>query len=494
MPLEIFCENPRLLAVIRLLWYALCMKRAISVCLLIFALFCTSACSGKMGYGVVLWSIPEHGLFDGAVVPVYVRSNIGKVYIIGIPGSKQKIEVPLWRITDPESKGKALKTAQRLAEYRRQYAVAALDGLPIRTEPVNTAKQVYRLRLNEVIKVLYKGEGQAVMAGNTPLEGNWLRVLTEDGSSGWCFSYNLRLFDERNGVHAALQPAAEEKDELLEGVLKTEWVPEYYKSIIASGKIDTDRIKSEYGFDTGADSGFVSISVPELSAKEAYKGTAKTGENTYTFTGTSFAMTVLSPSSVTVQYTGQDGLPVSYTFISLEQSGVVQFVSLSQSVQGENGFADGSDERKDEPKKEDCVAALIENENRRRTEQYRRLSSFGPVFVSSNYGTLQLNENGSFMWRNFKPAITSEILPQSLNRESTLRGTVRIKYFVSNALESQFDGVLTFAIKGIEDEVNFLYKTEETGLRLEDMRGASVRNGVVQSRSGNPSVLFFAKQ
>jgi len=118
------------------------MKRAISVCLLIFALFCTSACSGKMGYGVVLWSIPEHGLFDGAVVPIYVRSNIGKVYIIGIPGSKQKIEVPLWRITDPESKGKALKTAQRLAEYRRQYAVAALDGLPIRTEPVNTAKRV----------------------------------------------------------------------------------------------------------------------------------------------------------------------------------------------------------------------------------------------------------------------------------------------------------------------------------------------------------------
>ena len=336
------------------------------------------------------------------------------------------------------------------------------------------------------------------MAGNTPLEGNWLRVLTEDGSSGWCFSYNLRLFDERNGEQAALQPAAEEKDELLEEVLKTEWVPDYYKSIIASGKIDTDRIKSEYGFDTGADSGFVSISLPELSAKEAYKGTAKTGENTYTFTGTSFAMTVLSSSSVIVQYTGQDGLPVSYNFISLDQSGAVQFVSLAQSVQGENGFAGDSDEQKDEqkdePKKEDCIAALIENENRRRTEQYRRLSSFGPVFVSSNYGTLQLNENGSFMWRNFKPAITSGILPQSLNRESALRGTVSIRYFISNALENQFDGVLTFAINGIEDEVNFLYKAEETGLRLEDMRGASVRNGVVQSRSGNPSVLFFAKQ
>ena len=95
------------------------------------------------------------------------------------------------------------------------------------------------------------------------------------------------------------------------------------------------------------------------------------------------------------------------------------------------------------------------------------------------------------MWRNFKPATASGILPQSLNKESALRGTVSIRYFISNALENQFDGVLTFAIKGIEDEVNFLYKTEETGLRLEDMRGASVRNGVVQSRSGNPSVLFL---
>ena len=68
-------------------------------------------------------------------------------------------------------------------------------------------------------------------------------------------------------------------------------------------------------------------------------------------------MTVLSPSSVTVQYTGQDGLPVSYNFISLDQSSVAQFVSLAQSVQGENGFAGDSDEQKDELKKEDCVAA-----------------------------------------------------------------------------------------------------------------------------------------
>ena len=120
-------------------------------------LFVFAGCSGKMGYGVVLWSIPEQNLYDGEIVPVYAKSNISKVYIIGLPDSKQKFEVPLWQISAPESKRKAHKTASYYAEYRRQYARAAVDGLPIRAEPVNTANQVYRLRLNEMIKILYKG-------------------------------------------------------------------------------------------------------------------------------------------------------------------------------------------------------------------------------------------------------------------------------------------------------------------------------------------------
>ena len=40
-----------------------------------------SACSKKIGYGVVNWSIPEHNLTATDVVPILVRSNISKVYI-----------------------------------------------------------------------------------------------------------------------------------------------------------------------------------------------------------------------------------------------------------------------------------------------------------------------------------------------------------------------------------------------------------------------------
>ena len=53
----------------------------------------------------------------------------------------------------------------------------------MRAEPVNTSKQVYRLRQDEIVKILFKGQGQAPMSGKKALEGDWLRVLTKDGIS-----------------------------------------------------------------------------------------------------------------------------------------------------------------------------------------------------------------------------------------------------------------------------------------------------------------------
>jgi len=109
----------------------------------------------------------------------------------------------------------AQKTAAQYAEFLHRYASVKLDGLPIRAEPVNTARQVYRLRKGEIIKILYKGEGQAVMTGSDALEGNWLRVLTSSGTQGWCFSYNLELFEMQKGGEAAAGEGSgdEEKDD-----------------------------------------------------------------------------------------------------------------------------------------------------------------------------------------------------------------------------------------------------------------------------------------
>ena len=50
-----------------------------------------SSCSGVIGYGVLLWNVGEKEIPDGTVVPVYLKSNISKVYVIGLPETKEKI-------------------------------------------------------------------------------------------------------------------------------------------------------------------------------------------------------------------------------------------------------------------------------------------------------------------------------------------------------------------------------------------------------------------
>ena len=183
-------------------------KIVISILFSIIVMLCCVSCSGIMGYSVLLWSIPESNLFDGEIVPVYIKSNISQTYVVWIPGTKDKIEDPLWQITDPVSKRKVAKQAERYAEYNGIYASVKRDGLPMRSEPVNNAKQVYRLRKDEIIKVLYKGKGAAVMSGQTALEGDWLRGLTSDGTYGWCFYYNLTLFNEADeGAFSVVDPA-----------------------------------------------------------------------------------------------------------------------------------------------------------------------------------------------------------------------------------------------------------------------------------------------
>ena len=137
---------------------------------LLFAVLTLTGCSDKvMGYSVVLWNIPEYEIQSGSVVPVYIKSNISHVYIAGknlnLNENEQKIEIPLWQLTEPVKKSKLSSVKEKYQENARTYANVKTDGLPCRAEPVNTAKQVYRLRKGEIIKILYKGNGQSPMTG-----------------------------------------------------------------------------------------------------------------------------------------------------------------------------------------------------------------------------------------------------------------------------------------------------------------------------------------
>ena len=428
--------------------------------LLLSVFLSITSCSRALGYSMLLWELPEHNIQDGQIVKVYFKSNISHVYIVGIPGSKERYEVPLWQITVPASKKKTEKNIEIYKDYLHQYGKIKVDGLPVREEPVNTSKQVYRLHKDEIVKILYKGEGQDVMIGkNKKLPGDWLCVLTEGGSRGWCFSYNLTLF-ETDGSGSIVRGEVEEtqitnNDTLLEQILNATWYPENYARFINDNMIDLENMKLAYGFDTGVESGKVQVNIPEKYRSAKYSGAEKIRDNTYSLTGTPFQIMLRNKNQIVVNYSTSDGSQEAYTFITLSDD-----INLAE---------------------------IIENEKKRRNDLLSELYKV-TSFNSQNYGQLVFNSGKTFTWNGF-----SLLVPSVIPASAKGRGTVNIKYLLSKELSRRYDGVLTFKFDGITDEINFFYKLSNDGLNLENLDAFSIKDNVAVARASSPMILFFKK-
>ncbi|MEE0886486.1 MAG: SH3 domain-containing protein [Treponema sp.] len=434
------------------------MRKFSLISLLALCLGCFISCGNRVkGYGVLLWNLPEHQLQDGDLVPVYIRSNISQVYVIGT--SQGKIEIPLWQITDPEMKFKAKKTARKFEEYKHTYASVALDGLPMRAEPVNTAKQVYRLKKAETIKILYKGKGQAVYAGKKPLEGDWLRVLTSDGTVGWCFSYNLRPFEtDINGNQISGEIVEEENhiDAELTEMLKGTWYPDSYKNMIDSGRIDPARINLNYNLHLDEETNKLSFTMPDIKKEWDYTGATEdstiVNAKSYKLNDIPIIVSIKKSSYIVVRYTGESGKPEDFNLVTIDAD----------------------------------INQLVQDEMQRRESEYEQIYMFGPNFRSSSYGQLTLSEDHSFNWNN-----KNLLVPGVISSSAKNTGTVQIKYFLIRSLAQAYDGVLTFKFEGMNKEVNFFYKMEENGLRLEDATGAVLDGNVFRERGISPLIIFF---
>ena len=440
-------------------------KTGISFLTLIFTVLSLGfvSCSNEIiGYSVVLWNIPEALIADGEVVPVYMKSNISKTYLIGTPDESQRVEIPLWKITEPASKGSANKYAKTHAKFNKQYAVSVIDGLPIRKEPTNVAKQVYRLRKGEIIRTYFTGEGDRPMNGHTPLEGEWFQVLTSTGISGWCFSYNLRTFEiAADGSYdydgeGIVKP--ESSDDLLDAALATVWYPEYYSKMINKKEINLDYMQEDFGFDPGTESGTIRLKLSNVDVSYPYEGVTKSSESVYKFTDTPITMTLRDAHSIILRFTDKDGKPSTTYFVSID----------------------------------DDVQTLIKNERARRERVYTSLMRTGPTYSSTNYGVLTFTGSHKFQWSgldNLQPAVISA--------DAGKGGTVESKYFLPSSLKGVWDGVLTFVFNGTSSEVNFFYKAEASGLRLTTARvvvtkdASSGRNNAEVSMPADSQVLFF---
>lgn len=428
-----------------------------------------TSCQGKIrGYSILLWNENDYLLDDSQMLPVYLKSNISKVYVVENPLTKEKIEIPLWKMTEPLSNGKAKKALKLYDEYKHTYAYVAVDGLPIRAEHSNQAKQVYRLKQGQTIRTLYSEEGEAVTTGGKALEGEWLYVLTDDGNMGWCFSYNLRLYEMfadgtyGEGADALVEIVEEENDLVLEDILAQRWYPEYYQTMINDKQINLDFMQPSFGLDTGVDTGIVAFHMNGVDAEYEYKGVTKIAKNVYRFNDTQLQFTIRASDTITVQYTDEYGMPNSYTMVTFFGSEVTD---------------------------------LITQERQRRAGLLAAFRGCGPTFSSSTYGTLTVRSDSSFTWTGWEN-IAGSIIPSYASNS----GSLEFKYFLPDNLKGQWNGIVTMVFNGTEGhEVNFLYKREGNGVRLSNLNVVVTQFSQVKlpaisiSHPSNAIVMFMQR-
>lgn len=432
-------------------------KNIFTAAAILLLAFCSTfliSCKDKiMGYSVLLWNIPEYKLQSGDTLPVYIRSNISQVYVVGV--GDEKIEIPLWQLTDPVKKSKIGAVAKKYEDCAHTYASVKIDGLPCRAEPVNTAKQVYRLRKAEVIKLLYKGKGQAPMTGGQPLEGDWYRILTKDGTQGWCFSYNLNLYEtDVNGEQVGGEKIEEEaeEDNYYNSILNKPWYPDSFSTMISSGNIDITKLHSSYNFTIDTVNNKVSLNMSSIHESWDYTGYTKTDDYEYTLNNIPIVIVYKKSSFIVARYTDESGKPQELNLVTLAED----------------------------------INAIVAAEKQRRADTYKKVATSTGELSSSSYGKLSLNSDGTFKWTGYKLLVPSIISSSAKNA-----GTCSVKYAVSKDLAASYDGVLTFKFEGTTDEVNFLYKLESDGLRLEDATDATFNGILVTARGSSPLILYF---
>ncbi|MDR3020516.1 MAG: SH3 domain-containing protein [Treponema sp.] len=416
-----------------------------------------------MGYGILLWSIEEPPVLSGAVLPVYIRSNIDQVWVVGVPvtGSKEtlkKIEIPLTQFEFSGSKRKALKKAHDFLPYALSYAENLQDGLPIRDNPDNNARRVYRLRLGEIIKVLNKVNGNPpISASGEPLSGDWYKVLTEDGVTGFCFSYRLKMFEQgESSIQSSASIRREtQPDPDLDLILSKRWSPEYYQQMINSRQVVISELEKHYHFDPGHNSGVAKIILPNMKREFTFDGIYSEGERAWRFEGSDLQMDLRTNTTLAVQYMENTGL-----------RNTIVFVALSSDVDD-----------------------IIMHEVVRRERQFSSIYDMGPVFTSNHYGTITFAETGGFTWTGF-----NSLVPNLIPFETAGVGSADIDLFLSASFAERYSGAFTLRFTDItpNKSIPFMYILDNQGLMLEVVPDYGVENSVVtRQQAPNPITLYF---
>ncbi|MDC7235692.1 MAG: SH3 domain-containing protein [Spirochaetales bacterium] len=389
--------------------------------LLIILMLSTLSCSRKLGYGVVLWS-DQDGLASGDQVEILEESRIRSSYILQIKDTKDRFELPTWRVRFFEKPGDAATYAQNYEEFIHVFAYANKQGLPMREDPSTSSSRIYKLREGQEIKVLGKGEKEEVGR----FEGHWYTVLTDDGVKGYVFDALLTVYSLNEQQEMIVQNQRDQSDPLLEAFFGTHWRPDTYQDMVRRRQIDLALFRSDYGLYPDLENMTITLKTIDKELTETFDKVTRIGANRYDFAGTSFRITINSDKFISAQYK-YDGVEVSQAFVKLSED----------------------------------VGTIISREKERRADLLQDFIDRGPEMTSRAYGTILFDSAGRFTWIDKSSLISQQVLSVSAGNS----GYVSFSNFPASQISSTYDGVITFNFESGET-ADFLYTMRDRGVSL----------------------------
>jgi hypothetical protein len=398
----------------------------------------------------VLWAAKDGPLASGEVVSLARKAQAGGKLAVRSRRLKGIFEVDAWRIRLFSSRSQAEAELERYRPYLDLFAYARREGLPLREQPSQEARRVYKLREGELVKVLERGESRVLIA---TYEDYWYRVLTEDGSEGWCFGYFLPVFrstgdpqEEAAGLMA--------QDPLLDALVATSWRPEYFQEMADRGRIDLERFRPEVGFFIDALRKQATLVLPGYSQSWDFREINNVGPNRYVIAGPELRVTMSSRDRLVL------------TYFRKEQQLSQVFINFTGDLE-----------------------QLIEAEGERRLTRFREFFNRGPAMSSSGYGRIRLLEGSRFTWEGF-----GRLGDQVFLKRVQGAGTVDFPYYLSAELGARYDGVITFHFHeyGPGEGTSFLYKFDDSGVRFEYLALRYIQDEEAVGVSPSPLVIYFS--
>jgi hypothetical protein len=415
--------------------------------LLIIIMATSFSCSRKLGYGVVLWS-DQDGLSTGSLIEILEESRIRKSYILQIKDTRERFEIPLWRVRFFDKHSEAVDFAAAYEEFTPVYAFSNKQGLPMREKPDASSERVYKLRESQEIKVLGRGDLEEVGR----FEGYWYTILTDDGVSGYVFDALLTVYSLNDQQEMVMQNQKKQDDPMLDIFFSTTWRPDTYQEMISRRQIDLALFRPEYGLFADLDAMTITLKTMDKEISSSFDKVTRIGANRYDFAGTSFRITVNSENFISVQYK-YDGLELSQAYIRLSEN----------------------------------VDTIIAREKERRAAMLQDFIDRGPEMSSQAYGTILFENAGRFTWIDKSSLISQQVFSVSAGNS----GYVSFRNFPSEQIRSRYDGVITFNFESGET-ADFLYTMRDTGASLLYVDDRYIQDRVVNSdQFFSPIQMFF---